>query len=620
MIDLTSIQDPSFVKRLSKKELKELAKEIRQFLIEHISKTGGHLSSNLGIVEITLAMYYVFDYDQDQFIFDVGHQSYVHKILTGRAKDFDTLRQYQGLSGYICKEESKYDVWESGHSSTSLSAMAGMLLSKENKDQRIISLIGDSSIMNGVAFEGLNFLGNQNQLAPIIILNDNKMGISKSVGALAKTLSRLRGTHFWRTVKRVLNTIFPTFVCNWFHQLKRGIKGMIQHDNIFEDMGFDYYGPIKGNDLYACIKALKRIEHTTQPVILHILTKKGKGYAPSEADESGNYHGIGPFDIASGKPLQTLKPHEASFSKIVADYLVEKRKEEPFFVVTPAMKSGAKLEEFATLYPTSFYDVGIAEEHAAIMAAGIALNHQKVVLLYYSTFMQRAYDEILNDIARQNLSVIIGIDRAGVVGEDGATHQGIYDIAMLSSMPNMLIAMPKDLEETIGIFNYAFLHEGPIAIRYPRKIIDTSRSVDRKKIIPPSWDELLEGEVLCILAYGPDVDKIKEILTANSLSVGLVNARYIQPLDSKILEKICKRYRHLLIIEQVVHEGSLYSLVLAHLNERRRYLPIDFVAFDKNRSITHGSIEEVLDHYGMSEEDILKKINGILSLYSTEKD
>lgn len=608
LIDLLAIKDPSFIKNMSIKELKELANQIREFLIEHLSKTGGHLSSNLGVVEITIAMYYVFDCEKDKFIFDVGHQSYVHKILTGRAKDFDTLRQFNGLSGYICKEESKYDVWESGHSSTSISAMTGMLLASDNPEAKFVSLIGDSSIMNGVALEGLNFLGSK-KLAPIIILNDNKMGISKSVGAISNIFSRMRRTKIWRNFKLVLNYIFPTFITNCFHQLKRGLKALIQHDNIFEDMGFDYYGPIKGNDLRACIKALKRIKKNTDPVILHILTQKGKGYLPSETDEEGSFHGVGPFDIQTGKPLYTPQAHEHSFSEIVANYLTKKHLELPFFVVTPAMMAGAKLEKFASLYPNDFFDVGIAEEHAAVMSAGIALSGKKVVLLYYSTFSQRAYDQILNDIARQNLSVIIGIDRAGVVGEDGVTHQGIYDIAMFSSMPNMTIAMPKDAAELMQIFNYAFEHVGPIVIRYPRKniVVDLEQLDDTSKI-NCSWEILKQGRKKCVISYGPDLLKISELIDLHSLDVGLVNARFIKPLDEVMLSRLLEEYEAFYILEQVVTPGSLYYSILDFLSKENRKIQIFHLSFHPDNPIKHGKIQDVLNHFGFSDEAILKFI------------
>ena len=606
MINLLEIKDPSFIKDLSIKELKELAQQIREFLIENISKTGGHLSSNLGVVEITLAMYYVFDPEKDKFLFDVGHQSYVHKILTGRAKEFVNLRQYGGLSGYISRAESKYDVWESGHSSTTISAMSGMLLASDDKEEKVVSLIGDSSIMNGVALEGLNFLGSQRKLKPIIILNDNKMGISKSVGALSSALSKLRGTKFWRGFKRVLNFIFPTFISNMMHQVKRSLKALIQQDNIFEDMGFDYYGPIKGNDLRACIKSLQRVKKNNDPVILHIITEKGKGYAPSEVDPEGSFHGVGPFDVKTGKPLKVKEENCHSYSEVVAQYLYKKRLERQFFVVTPAMKSGAKLENFAKLFPKDFYDVGIAEEHAAVMSAGIALSNKKVVLLYYSTFSQRAYDQILNDIARQNLPVIIGIDRAGVVGEDGVTHQGIYDIAMFNSMPNMIVTAPKDPQELIGVFNYAFEINNPIVIRYPRKdVIVDFDSLDYSLKINPSWEILRTGEETCVITYGPDISRIQRIIVDNNLNCGLVNARYIRPLDDEMISNIATNYKKIIVIEQSINNGGLYHLVLDYLNSNDIIIPVKSIAFNRDTLLPHGKIDVVLDNYGMSEEDIL---------------
>ncbi|MDE6584097.1 MAG: 1-deoxy-D-xylulose-5-phosphate synthase [Anaeroplasmataceae bacterium] len=609
MIDLLEIKDPSFIKNMSMKELKELACQIREFLVENISKTGGHLSSNLGVVEITIAMYYVFDPEKDKFLFDVGHQSYVHKILTGRAKDFKNLRQYGGMSGYIRREESKYDIWESGHSSTSISAMAGMLLASEDPKEKFVSLIGDSSIMNGVAFEGLNFLGSQKKLAPIIILNDNKMGISKSVGALSKGLSRLRGTHIWHGFKRVLNFIFPTFITNWFHQMKRGIKAFIQQDNIFEDLGFDYYGPIKGNDLRACIKALQRVKKNTCPVLLHILTQKGKGYLPSELDEEGSYHGVGPFDRKTGAPLKENLPNEHSYSDLVSHYLAKKREEQKFFVVTPAMKVGSRLEEFASLYPNDFYDVGIAEEHAADMAAGIALSHKKVVLLYYSTFSQRAYDEILNDIARQNLPVIIGIDRAGVVGEDGVTHQGIYDVAMFKSMPNVQIAMPKTPEELIGLFNYAFTHQGPIVIRYPRgNVMIDVQSLDYSYVITPSWDYVYRGQEVAIISYGPDVLMLEKLLQEEHLSCSLIDARFIRPLDTEVLEEVLKNHKKVVVLEQVILDGSLYQDIVLYAQKNHFSTRIESLSFETNTLLPHGKIADVLEDYGLSKKDILNKI------------
>lgn len=613
MIDLLKIEDPSFIKKLKIKELKELAAQIREFLISEISKTGGHLSSNLGIVELTIAMYYVFDPEVDKFLFDVGHQSYVHKILTGRAKDFSTLRQYGGMSGYIKREESKYDVWESGHSSTTISAMSGLILADTENKSRVISVIGDSSIMNGVAMEGLNFLGQLKTKSPIIILNDNKMGISKSVGALSKTFSKLRRAKLYHGIKKVTNIIFPKFLTSWFHQVKRGIKGFIQQDNIFEDMGFDYYGPYDGNDLKYCIKMMQKIKRSKEPVVLHLLTKKGKGYQYSELDNSGDFHGVSPFDITTGKPLNNPDEKIKSYSQIVSDYLVQKRKQKQFFVVTPAMKSGAKLEEFANLYPNDFYDVGIAEEHAAVMSAGIALSNKDVVLLMYSTFAQRAYDQLLNDISRQNLKVIIGLDRAGIVGEDGSTHQGIYDLAMLMEMPNMIVCMPKDAKEAIGLFNYAFSNvSSPIAIRYPRGNAEID-NIDYNFSCDLSWNTLNQGDKINIISFGPDVDRISKLVDDNNISANVINAKSIKPIDENKLSEVFNNNLPILVIEQAISSGTLYHKILDFKEKNSYTSKVISHSFDSNTIITHGKICDVYKAYSFDNEAFIKLIEEVIS-------
>ncbi len=612
MINLLEIKNPAFLKTLSNKELKELASEIREFLIRSIAQTGGHLSSNLGVVELTIALYYVFDYEKDKILFDVGHQAYVHKILTGRAKEFSTLRQYQGLSGYINRFESEYDIWESGHSSTSISAMAGMLLSNTVPlPNHVISVIGDSSITNGIALEGLNFLGQFQTLAPIIILNDNKMGISKSVGALSKAFVKLRNSWLNRSLKATLNKILPACLTRCFHRLKRGIKGFIQQDNIFEDMGFDYYGPYDGNDLIYCIKVLNKIKNTKKPVIIHFLTKKGKGYTPSEMDEIGNYHGVSPFDVVTGKPMIQRASNELNISKLVSQYLVEQRKKREFFVVTPAMKVGAELEEFAKLYPSDFYDVGIAEEHGAVMAAGMAISKKDVVLLMYSTFSQRAYDQILNDISRQNLKVIIGLDRAGIVGEDGSTHQGIYDVSMLMGMPNIKICMPKDAQETIGLFNYAFEEvDSPIVIRYPRGTYKITQPLDYTYRCDFSWEQLYQGHKINVISYGPDVLILSSI--AASLDINLYNARGIKPMDEKMLAKIFDNELPILVIEQVVSSGTLYHKILEFKEKNHFRSSVFLHGFHCDTILPHGSVAEVSDAFGFSKEQFIQKIEEIL--------
>ncbi len=592
-------------------ELKELAKDIRNFLIENISKTGGHLSSNLGVVELTIALYYVFDADVTDLLFDVGHQSYIHKILTGRAKDFPSLRRYGGLSGYICRDESKYDVWESGHSSTSISALSGLML-KDN-GRRQIAIIGDSSMMNGVALEGLNFLGQIKDKNPIIILNDNKMGISRSVGALSNVFSKLRGTGFYIHLKAFCNRIFPRHFNNVCHQLKRGLKGLIQRDNIFEDMGFDYYGPYDGNNLSALISILNRIKERNEPVVLHVLTKKGKGYSPSEEDTEGDFHGVSPFDIKTGKPLNCDKTM-ISYSKVVANYLVEKRKKIEFKVITPAMKSGAKLLEFADLYPNDFYDVGIAEEHAAVMSAGLALAKENVVLLMYSTFSQRAFDEILNDIARSDLKVIIGIDRAGIVGEDGATHQGVYDVAMFMAMPNIIITMPKDVEETYELFNYAFSQNHPIVIRYPRGSVKNDSNIDFTKACNFEWTILNKGNKGIVISYGPDVVRIDEIVKKNNLDVMVVNARFIKPMDINLLKSLFELNIPILVVEQIVRSGTLYHNILEFKEENNFSSKVYTHSFDSNIIIPFGHINEVYEHYNFSDNALLEDIKNRFNL------
>lgn len=610
MFDLEKIDDPSFVKKLSKKELKQLALEIREFLIKHISETGGHLASNLGVVEITIALYYVFDPEKDKFIFDVGHQSYVHKILTGRAKEFSTLRQYGGLSGYISREESKYDVWESGHSSTSISAMSGFLIAnKENPDDRVVTVIGDCAMGNGVAFEGLNFAGSQRKYAPIIVLNDNKMGISKSVGAMSKLFNRLRGGKFYHCFKKVLNAIFPKFITNWFHRVKKSIKAFFQSDNIFEDFGFEYYGPINGNDINSVIKTFERIKKLNRPVVIHALTKKGCGYKPAE-NESEKYHGVSPFDITTGKSNNVKAENVHTYSEIVSDTLLKIRATRPFYLITPAMKVGSEIMDFEKTYPSDFFDVGIMEGHAATMAAGLAINKKDVVLLMYSTFAQRAYDEFVNDIGRQNIKLIIGLDRCGVVGEDGSTHQGIYDVAMFNSMPHFAIAMPRNGIELIGLFKFAFTYPESIVIRYPKGSYKIDLNNDYPMINSRYWETIISNNSNnYILSYGPDLDILEKIIKDNSLDVNLVNARFIKPVDEIFLNKTLNPNNRFLIIEQIVQSSSLFTNICYYASTNNIRLPeIKLVGFTPDTIIKHGDKETVLEHYGFGYNNLKESI------------
>ena len=610
MIDLESIKDPSFIKDLSMKELYELCDQIRDFLIKNISVTGGHLSSNLGVVELTVAMYYVFDPATDEFLFDVGHQSYVHKILTGRAKDFKTLRQYNGLSGYIKRSESQYDIWESGHSSTSISAAAGLMISDDSK--RPVVVIGDASISNGVAFEGLNYIGQIKNRCPIIIFNDNKMGISKSVGALTKTFLRLRSTKLLRGLKSGFQKILPNPLIRLGHQIKKSFKGLIQQDNMFEDLGFDYYGPYYGNKLKSIIRLFQRVKKNKDPVVLHLLTEKGKGYAPSENDTEGSFHGVGPFDLATGKEIN-IDNSKISYSEAVANYLVNKREQEQFFVITPAMKNGAYLKEFADKYEKDFIDVGIAEEHAAVMSAGIAIHNKRVVLLMYSTFAQRAYDEILNDIARQNLKVIIGIDRAGIVGEDGETHQGLYDVSMFMGMPNIIVTMPRTIKEAIGLFNYAFSVDNPIVIRYPKQS-EAREAFDYNFVTDLSWETINEGNKGIIVGYGGDIERINILVKNNSLDIEVIDAKCIKPCDNNKLKEMFESNKNILVVEQIISSGALYDKVLEYKEENNYNSRIYKHSFNCDTIIPHGNKKDIYKAYGFSDDELLELIKNTFKL------
>ena len=609
MFDLLSIKDPKFLKTLSKKELKELCKDIRTFLIENISKTGGHLASNLGDVELTVAIMYVFNDNYDKILFDVGHQSYTYKILTGRAKDFVNLRKYNGLSGFINYDESKYDVWESGHSSTSISAVSGFLIAKHNgeKINDVVAVIGDASISNGEAFEGLNFLSTFEKDNPIIILNDNKMGISKTVGGTSKIFDVMRGSNFYRGFKAALTFILPNAFTRWFHQVKRGIKAFFQHDNYFEDLNLDYYGPYNGNNLKECIRLLERVKGGKKPTVVHVYTKKGYGYKPAEDDIDGKFHGIGPFDIETGKALKVWKENEESYSEAVAQAMSKLVTNKKIVCITPAMILGSRLKHLQQEHPNTIYDVGIAEEHAASMCAALALNNQKPVLFMYSTFAQRAYDQILNDISRRKLDVTILIDRAGLVPEDGSTHQGVYDIAMFNSMPNMIICQGKDLAETKSLLNYIGKINYPSVLRFPKR--SEILNDNEIEISDMKWEILNEGNKGIVISYGYDILNILNIVKNNNLDIEVVNARFIRPIDFEYLQTI--KNRKVLVYEQVVENGGLHSLIAQYNNNNNLNIELHQMAIPQNAYISHGSVKELKKEFNLDDDSILEELKKI---------
>ncbi len=610
MFNLLEIKDPTFLKKLSIKELKILCQDIREFIIENVSNNGGHLSSNLGDVELIVGMMYVFDDPNDKFIFDVGHQTYTYKILTGRAKEFSRLRKKDGLSGFINYDESKYDVWESGHSSTSISAMSGFLIAKNNGENinNVITLIGDASISNGEAFEGLNFISTFKDNHPIIILNDNGMSISKLVGGTSKTFEALRRSKLYHGFKATLNFIFPEFITKRFHRIKRGFKAFFQHDNYFEDLNLDYFGPYNGNDLKQVIKTFKRAKDEKGPVVLHFETVKGKGYKFAEDDEIGSFHGVSPFDIESGKSKKIWKEDEHSYSDIVAKKLIDLKNEKQIVCVTPAMIVGSRLKKIKEKFPNSVYDVGIAEEHAATMCAALALNNQKPILFMYSTFAQRAYDQILNDISRRKLDVLICIDRAGFVSGDGSTHQGIYDVAMFNSMPNMVIAQGKDLEETCALLEYLSHINFPCVLRFPKR----SEIYNYTGLIVEdmSWETLRHSRSKnVVISYSYDVLNILKIVEDNNLDFEVTNARFINPIDYEYL--LTLRNKNILVYETVVENNSLYTLINDFFRTNNINVNLSHMAISQNAYVDLGNVEELKKEFNLDDESILEELKRI---------
>lgn len=602
-MNIKDIKDPKFLKDLKPKELNALASDIRAFLVENISATGGHLASNLGVVELTIALHYVFNSPEDTIIFDVSHQSYVHKILTGRASEFDTLRQKGGISGYASYDESPHDKWESGHAGTSISAMMGYLYANKinNKNNHVISVVGDASIVNGTNMEALNLLGSDTENKGIIVLNDNKMSINKSVGAFSNMFSRLRGSKIHYFFRRVFDKFLPNFLWRIANRIRRSIKAIFQKRNIFEDMGYTYIGPIDGNNIKRVVKSLELAKRMRKSVVLHVITEKGLGYEHAELDTE-NFHGVEPFNVETGKSLNGSKKEtwSAAISKII-DSLMEKH---DIFVIMPAMLVGAKFLDFQKKYPNRILDVGIAEEHAASMSAALALNNINVFLPLYSTFSQRAYDQILNDIARPNLKVVIGIDRAGFVGEDGSTHQGLYDVSMFLSMPNIVVTMPRNTCEAYGLLNYAYTQENPFVIRYPRGEVDIVGF--KCEPIKPSWEVMKKGK-LAVISYGPFLNEIAKMIENEKLDVSLINARYIRPIDEEVLKEVAENNKTIIVYEQTHASGSLYQIILDFL-ARNNYdnKVVSMSAY--NKVIDHGTVLDNLEEANLDLNSLLKTI------------
>ncbi|MCC5800260.1 1-deoxy-D-xylulose-5-phosphate synthase [Rossellomorea vietnamensis] len=619
-MDLLSIKEPSFLKSMSNEQLEELSQEIRQFLIKNLSKTGGHIGPNLGVVELTVALHKHFSSPKDKILWDVGHQSYVHKILTGRACQFDTLRQYKGLCGFPKRNESEHDVWETGHSSTSLSAAMGMAIARDVKkeDSYIIPVIGDGALTGGMALEALNHIGHEKK-DMIVVLNDNEMSIAPNVGALHSVLGRLRTAGKYNWVKDEMEYILKRIpavggkLASTAERVKDSLKYLFVSGMFFEELGFTYLGPIDGHDYNDLAENIQYAKKTKGPVLLHVITKKGKGFQPAESDKEGTWHGTGPYKIDTG---DLIKPVNAppSWSGLVSETVRRiAREDERIVAITPAMPVGSKLLGFAEEFPDRMFDVGIAEQHATTVAAGLATQDMKPFLAIYSTFLQRAYDQVVHDICRQNLNVFIGIDRAGLVGADGETHQGVFDIAFLRHLPNMVIMMPKDENEGQHLVNTALQYnDGPIALRYPRgNGYGVPMDGELTTIPIGTWEILKQGTDAAILTFGTTIPMAMEAaadLEKQGLSVRVVNARFIKPMDEIMLKRILEEEMPVLTIEEAVLQGGFGSGVLEFAQEQGFHdAVIDRIGIP-DYFIEHGSVKELLNEIGMTKENIVDRI------------
>ena len=611
---ITDIKSPKFLKNYSISQLNTLCSDIREFLIDNLSETGGHLASNLGIVELTVAMHYVFDSPKDKMIFDVGHQSYIHKILTGRADKFASLRQLGGISGYQKRNESIHDPFEAGHSSTSIAAALGFAYARDldNEKNDVIAIIGDGSLTGGLAFEALNNIETLKSKV-IVILNDNEMSISTNVGGLSNFLKKVRLSYSYETASKsykkfLTKTKLGKKLFDISYNIKEKFKRKI-NDNIFTNLNIDYLGPVDGHNMEELIRALKKAKNSKKSILVHVLTKKGKGYLPAETNASA-WHGVGSFNKETGELKKSSLP---SLSQIVSDTVYEfMQQDDSIVTITPAMINGSKLEKIFKDFPNRSIDTGITESFATTLACAISLNKKKVFLPIYSSFLQRAYDNINHDIARMNAHVVIGIDRAGLVGEDGETHHGVFDISFLNSIPNMVICMGKDSEEIRNLLYTGFYKQDkPFCIRYERDSLEFN-ATEFKELKVGTWEYLqkVKGCKNTVISYGTDVSKLYEKLKDKNINI--INARYIKPIDKNVLKELIRTKQKIYIYETNIKTNSLGTNILEYFNHKEAKNKIKLTGID-NKYINHGKINELKKELNLdiekTVEDIYKYFN-----------
>ncbi len=605
---------------LSKEEINHLIDDLRNYIIDVTSKNGGHIGPSLGVVELTVALLMAFDPEKDRIVWDIGHQAYAYKILTGRKEQFKTLRQYKGISGFTKRKESKYDHFGAGHSSTSISAALGMRIGKDLKKEEgyTVAIIGDGAMTAGQAFEGLNNAGWLDPSKFIIILNDNQMSISPNVGAIYTYFNKILTNKVYQkprnALKKAVEKIFGEAAVKILRKIEEYAKGLFTPGVIFEELGFTYIGPIDGHSVFNLKDTFENIKNMRGPILVHVVTKKGKGYKPAE-DNPVSYHGMSPFDKITGTPVKK-KSSIPTWSKVFGDALVELAEmDEKIVAITPAMKEGSGLVKFAERFPDRFFDVGIAEQHAATFAGGLAVEGLKPVLAYYSTFLQRGYDQVIHDLAIQELPVVLAIDRAGLVGDDGPTHHGVFDIAFLRCIPNIVISAPKDEQELRDLLFTAVNSGRLFSIRYPRGSATGVKTEGFKKIKIGSWEVLKEGRDIAVLATGKYVQRaleISKILKQRGFNITVINARFIKPMDIELLDKILRTHEYIVTMEDGVLNGGFGSSVVEYvIDNNYKNIVKRFGIPDK--FIEHGKIEQLEEDLGLTVDKISEEIERLVS-------
>ena len=615
---LHTINSSKDLKQLEQSELAQLSLELREFILQSVASTGGHLSSNLGTVELAIALHYVFDTPEDRIVWDVGHQSYAHKILTGRREMMPSLRQFGGLSGFPKRAESQYDAFGTAHSSTSISAALGMAVASKVKGEKrnVIAVIGDGSMSAGMAYEGLNNAGVDKSIPLIVILNDNEMSISPAVGALNRYLAKLISGSLYGATKKGLDKMlsYTPPLREFAKRLEGHAKGMIGPATIFEEFGFDYYGPIDGHnldDLIITLENLKKIAQTDGPQFLHIVTKKGKGYERAELNPI-SYHGPGKFNPSEG--LKPSAPGKKTYTEVFGEWLCDMAKEDKRLMgITPAMREGSGLVQFEAQYPDRYFDVGIAEQHAVTFAAGIACEGLKPVVAIYSTFLQRGYDQLIHDVTLQNLPIVFAIDRAGMVGADGPTHAGVFDVAFLRCLPNVVLMTPSNQEDCRNMLTTAFSLNGPAVVRYPRGAGVGPEASQKLETIPVGKGVIVRkaknaqapGKKIAFVCFGPLLYNALEV--AEELDATVADMRFVKPLDEQLLLDLAKNHDALVFIEDSATQGGAGSACLEALSTHKIQIPTLQIGLP-DEYVEHGDINVLLDLYGLSPKKILAKV------------